>query len=201
MTEITNTPPTTPNSPSGPTSGKVGVDYTFSSSATDPDADAQLFYLWSWGNEESDWMGPYQSGQLVQAIHKWSVMGDYEVKVKVKDNYGAVSGWSDSIMVHIAEGPQIEIGIITGGLKITAEILNTGVVNASHVNWTITVQGLVLFGQEKSGTLINIAPTNSLSISTGLVFGLGAVNITISAMDAQKTATAFLFGPFILNIK
>ena len=201
MTEITNAPPTTPNIPSGPTTGKIGVDYTFSSSATDPDADAQLFYLWSWGNEESDWMGPYQSGQLVQAIHKWSVMGDYEVKVKVKDNYGAVSGWSDSIMVHIAEGPQIEIGVITGGLKITAEILNTGVVNASHVNWTITVQGLVLFGQEKSGTLINIAPADSLSISTGLVFGLGAVNITISAMEAQKTATAFLFGPFILNIK
>ncbi len=32
MTEITNNPPAKPSLPSGPTSGKIGVDYTFSSS-------------------------------------------------------------------------------------------------------------------------------------------------------------------------
>jgi hypothetical protein len=183
ITEITNNPPAKPSLPSGPTSGKTGVDYTFSTSTTDPDTDAQLFYQWNWGNEESDWIGPYQSGQTVQAIHKWSIAGDYAVKVRAKDNYGSVSAWSDSITIQIVEGPQIEIGTISGGLKITAEIKNTGVVDASHINWTITVQGLVLFGQEKSGTLLGISPGDSLDVSTGLIFGLGTVNITVTALD------------------
>jgi hypothetical protein len=201
ITEITNNPPAKPSLPSGPTSGKVGVDYTFTTSTTDPDPDAQIYYQWSWGNEESQWYGPYASGQSVQAIHKWSTAGDYQVKVKAKDNYGSTSAWSDSITIQIVEGPQIEIGNVSGGMKITAEIKNTGVVDASHINWTITVQGLVLIGQEKSGTLITIPHGDSLVVSTGLVFGLGSVDITITAMDAEKTATAFLFGPFILNIK
>ena len=112
ITEITNNPPAKPSLPSGPTSGKMGVDYTFSSSTTDPDVDAQLFYQWSWGTEESGWLGPYTSGQLVQAIHQWSTSGDYQVKVRAKDNFGSVSAWSDSITIQIVEGPQIEIGTI-----------------------------------------------------------------------------------------
>ena len=151
ITEITNNPPQKPSLPSGPTSGKTGVDYTFSTSTTDPDPDDQLYYQWDWGNEQSDWIGPYASGQSIQAIHSWSTAGDYPVKVKAKDNYGSQSAWSDSITIQIVEGPQIEIGTISGGMKITAEIKNTGIVNASHINWTITLKGLVLFGQEKSG--------------------------------------------------
>ncbi|HWR62905.1 MAG TPA: C25 family cysteine peptidase [Candidatus Thermoplasmatota archaeon] len=201
ITEINNNPPANPSVPSGPTSGKTGVYYTFSTSTTDPDADAQLFYQWDWGNEQSDWIGPYASGQSVQTIHKWLTAGDYQVKVRAKDNYESQSAWSDSITIQIVDGPQIEIGTISGGLKLTAEIKNTGIVDASHINWTITLQGLVLFGQEKSGTLLMISPGNSLNVSTGLVLGLGTVDITVTAADVEKTATAFLLGPFILNIR
>lgn len=201
ITEITNNPPAKPSLPSGPTSGKTGVDYTFSTSTTDPDTDAQLFYQWSWGDGESTWFGPYASGQTIQTIHQWATAGDYQVKVKAKDNYGSQSAWSDPITVQIVEGPQIEIGTISGGMKITAEIKNTGVVDASHVNWSISLQGMVLFGKQKSGTLLSISPGDSLSITTGFVLGLGAVNITVTALDAEKTATAFLLGPFILNIR
>jgi hypothetical protein len=86
-------------------------------------------------------------------------------------------------------------------MKITAEIKNTGIVDASHVNWSISVQGMVLFGKQKSGTLLSISPGDSLTITTGFVLGLGAVNITVTALDSEKTATAFLLGPFILNVR
>ncbi len=46
-----------------------------------------------------------------------------------------------------------------------------------------------------------IAPGNSLNVSTGLVLGLGTVDITVTAADVEKTVTAFLLGPFILNIR
>jgi hypothetical protein len=200
ITETTNNPPEKPSLPSGPTIGKTSINYTFITSTTDPDTD-DLYYQWDWGNEVSDWLGPYASGQSVQAIHSWSTAGDYPVKVKAKDTYGSQSTWSDTLTIHVVVGPQIEIGTISGGLKITAEIKNTGVVNASHINWTITLKGLVLFGQEKSGTLLGISPGNSLDISTGLILGLGAVDITVTAADVEKTATAFLLGPFVLNIR
>jgi hypothetical protein len=201
ITEITNNPPAKPSQPCGPTTGITGVDYTFTTSTTDPDPDSQLYYQWNWGNEESDWFGPYASGQSVQAIHSWSTAGDYQVKVKAKDSTGVESEWSDTTTIHIVAGPQIEIGTITGGLKITAEIKNTGLVNATSVNWTITLQGLILFGQKKDGAILTIIPNDNVDISTGLVFGLGNINITITAAHAKKTATAFLLGPFILNIR
>ena len=196
-----NHPPEKPGVPSGPTSGKAGVNYTFSSSTTDPDATDQLYYQWDWGNGVSEWLGPYTSGESVETTHNWLTAGDYQVKIIAKDNNGLESEWSDSVTIHIIIAPQIEIVTISGGLKITAEIKNTGIVNATHINWTITLQGLVLFGQKKVGTILTIIPGNSLDISTGLVFGFGTVGITVYADDAEKTATAFLLGPFILNIR
>jgi hypothetical protein len=202
ITETTNHPPDKPVLPSGPTSGTTNIDYTFSSSTTDPDAGDQLYYLWDWGDgTQSAWLGPYTSGQSVQATHRWMTEGAYLVKVKAKDTNGVESVWSDSITIQIAEGPRIEIGMISGGLRVSAEIKNTGLVEASDVNWTIALQGLVFFGQKKSGTLADINPGASSEISTGFIFGLGSVEILVTAAEVEKTVSAFLFGPFILNIR
>jgi len=201
IAEITNNPPEKPDMPSGPTEGKTGINYTFSTSTIDPDVGDQLYYQWDWEDGVSDWLGPYTSGQSVQTTHKWLVPGDYQIKVKAKDSTGGESEWSDPMTINIVAGPQIEIGTISGGLRITAEIKNTGIVNATQINWTISLQGLVLFGQKKDGTLLAIISSSSEDISTGLIFGLGTINIIVTAADAEKTATAFLLGPFILNIR
>ena len=197
----TNNPPEKPGLPSGPSSGKVGVNYTFSSSTTDPDAGDQLYYQWDWGNGVSEWFGPYTSGESVEVTHSWLVAGDYQIKVKAKDNSGLESDWSDSVTIHIIIASQIEIGTISGGLKITAEIRNTGIIDAMDVNWTITLKGLVLFGKEYIGSIPKIVPGFAPTINTGLVFGFGTVSITVTAADVEKTATAFLLGPFVLNIR
>lgn len=199
---IPDNPPETPSQPSGPISGNVDIDYTFLTNTTDPDEGDELSYQWDWGDGNiSEWIGPYPSGQSMQTAHRWLEEGDYPVKVKAQDNHGLESAWSDAITVHILVGVQIEIGAISGGLKITAEIKNTGTVNSSDINWSITLDGLVFFGQAKSGTLPTITSGESLDVSTGLVFGLGSVGITVSAADIEKTATAFLLGPFVLKIR
>jgi len=200
--EVSNNPPETPSPPSGPTSGNVGTDYTFLTSTTDPDVGDEILYQWDWGDGNlSGWIGPYASGQTVQATHRWSTVGDYQVMVKAMDTHGLESAWSDARTIHLIVGPSIEIGVISGGLKLTAEIKNTGVVNASKVNWTIALNGFVLFGQAKSGSVPIIASGDSQKVSTGLVFGLGSVGITVTAAEIEKTATAFLLGPFILNVR
>jgi hypothetical protein len=196
----TNHPPAQPSTPTGPTSGKVGVSYSFTTSTTDPDGN-EVYYQWSWGSEVGDWTGPYASGQIVEATHHWDTPGDYQVSVQAKDSNGAVSTSSNSLTVHIVLGPQIEVGEVTGGFGVTAVIQNIGIVNAIHVNWTITLQGLVFLGTEKSGTLMQLDANGTETISTGFILGFGTVGITVTAADAEKTATAFVLGPFAFVVR
>ncbi|MBN1280412.1 MAG: PKD domain-containing protein [Candidatus Thermoplasmatota archaeon] len=194
-----NSPPAAPAAPVGPTSGYTEVTYLFSTSTTDPEEDA-LYYQWDWGDGTlSDWLGPYDSGETASASHSWDNTGDYQVTVRAKDGSGT-SAWSDPAAIQILLGPHVEIGSISGGLHISAEVLNTGMIDATEVNWTIALQGLVLFGQETSGKILSIAPDSSSTVQTDFVFGLGRVDIVITAADTEKTATGFLLGLFIFNI-
>ena len=121
--------------------------------------------------------------------------------MKAKDNLGLQTDWSDPLTIDIASGPHLEIESISGGFGITAIIVNSGVVDAIDVNWTITLQGLVFFGQQQTGTIAKIMPGFSPSISSGFIFGFGSVDITVTAADAEKTATGFVLGPFVLNVR
>ncbi len=93
--------PYTPTLPLGPTDGNVNMEYSFTTSSTDLDA-YQLFYKWDWGDGSiSDWIGPYPSGEMVQASHSWSEKGIYPIKVKTKNTFDLESGWSDSLIIGI----------------------------------------------------------------------------------------------------
>jgi hypothetical protein len=104
-------------------------------------------------------------------------------------------------VIHITADAVIEIGAITGGFGITATIRNIGIVDAVKVNWSISLQGPVFFGKEKTGTLLQIVPAGERTVATGFFLGLGTTKITVKAMDTEKTATAFLLGPFALNVR
>jgi hypothetical protein len=95
-----NSAPNTPSKPSGSTSGKAGEEYNYSTSAIDPDGD-QVYYKWDWGDEISNWDGPYDSGLNVEASHIWNTKGDYSIKVKSKDTYGDESDWSDPLSISM----------------------------------------------------------------------------------------------------
>ena len=92
-----------PNKPiiNGPTSGNINVEYTYTTSTTDPNRN-RLYYLFDWGDGKfSGWVGPYNSGETAEASHKWSKKGDYEIRVKAKDEYTAESEWSDSLPISM----------------------------------------------------------------------------------------------------
>ena len=96
-----NQQPSKPERPSGPSSGKPGIEYTFKTVSTDPYG-KQLYYMWNWGNENySDWVGPYNSGDECNISHTWSEKGTYELKVKAKNTNGAESVWSDPLAISI----------------------------------------------------------------------------------------------------
>ncbi|UCD13331.1 MAG: PQQ-like beta-propeller repeat protein [Thermoplasmatales archaeon] len=98
-----NQPPVSPII-EGPTRGKVGVKYEYNFSLSDPEDDLMHLKIdWGGGNI-TGWLGPYQSGQVIKINHTWFVVGDYDIKAKAKDIYGAESEWSDILIVTIVEG-------------------------------------------------------------------------------------------------
>jgi len=96
-----NQPPETPDQPDGPTEGEIGVEYPFSASTTDPNGD-NICYNFSWGDGiYSGWLGPYNSGEIVEATHSYSNEGTFLVKVIAKDIYEELSSWSSSATIAI----------------------------------------------------------------------------------------------------
>ena len=94
-----STPPSKPSAPSGPLSGIVGENYTYTASTTDPEGD-DIYYNFSWGDGTySGWIGPYASGEVASATHNWSEKGTYQLKVKAMDEYGKESEWSNPLPV------------------------------------------------------------------------------------------------------
>ncbi len=97
-----NTPPNKPNPPSGPTSGKINVEHTYTASTTDPDGNT-ISYLFDWGDgTTSTWTDPIDSGQTATALHTWTTKGTYQIKVKARDIPGfEESDWSEPLSVSM----------------------------------------------------------------------------------------------------
>jgi len=107
--ESSNQPPGMSNI-TGPAYGRPGMNYTFCVNVTDPDGD-EVFCQWDWGDgTSSGWDGPYLSGDQVCALHAWSYDGVYGIKVKLKDQYGLESGWSE-VRTFLVDGtaPMVKI--------------------------------------------------------------------------------------------
>ncbi len=99
-----NSPPFLYNEVSGPTSGKVGENYSFSTKLIDADGD-DIYYRFDWGDDtKTEWIGPvsttsitsasggHESSKIpftdITAWHEWKKWGTYTVNVEVKDSNG-----------------------------------------------------------------------------------------------------------------
>jgi len=103
-----NIKPDTPLTPTGPSTGKINEEHQFITSTIDMDKD-KVFYYFKWGDgSNSGWLGPYLSGVEVNATHKWNEKGDYTVRVKAKDTWGAESEWSDPLAVTMPKNKAIK---------------------------------------------------------------------------------------------
>ncbi len=93
--------PPTASRPSGPSSGNVGQNLSYSSTVTDPDGD-QVYVQFDWGDgHTSSWIGPFPSGQSRSSSHNWSSPGSYCVKARGKDTHGNIGDWSSCKTVTI----------------------------------------------------------------------------------------------------
>ena len=154
----------------GPYDAIIGENIQFNGSVTGgkpPYKD----YLWDFGD------GDLAFAQ--NSEHSYTEAGEYTVIFWVTDDNG---NWdNDTTTVTISEPvPKLSIvDINTGGLgRIDAEIKNIGDVNASDVEYSITIDGgLIIFPRGDSGNLGNLAPDES-KIITLYIRGIGLGVIT-----------------------
>jgi len=97
---VVNLPPNKPTKPSGTISGKPGVSYSYSTSATDPNGD-QVKYTFDWGDGATSETGFVNSGTSASKSHTWSGEGIYDIRAKATDIHGASSGLSYALTVEM----------------------------------------------------------------------------------------------------
>lgn len=90
----TNSPPSTPTIEGLPEAVK-GEYCWYNISFDDPDGSPLYLYAVAFGFESNIWWGPYPPTWYKELLHfYWDEEGDYIVKAKVKDPYGAESDWA-----------------------------------------------------------------------------------------------------------
>jgi hypothetical protein len=96
--------------------------------------------------------------------------------------------WLFKLASESGNQPNLTIKI-NGGIGVTAKIRNNGTIDATNVTWSIHVEG-GLFSRINStvtGTIDHLAAGTSTSVSTGMFFGLGKIQVSVTAGDASMT--------------
>ena len=104
--------PDVPGIPEGPTEKRINEPCEFSIRGVNDSDGHDVLYLFDWGDTtDSGWIGPFppapdpEIAPIIEAEHKWSEFGNYEIKVKTKDNTtGEESAFSEAANINIGAG-------------------------------------------------------------------------------------------------
>jgi YVTN family beta-propeller protein len=94
-------PPATPEEPTGPSTGDVGVSYRFTAASNDPQ-NLPLRYQFVWGDEQrTEWTRYYASGEPVTLAHTWDRAGAFRIRVRAQNLSGRESEFSPAHAILI----------------------------------------------------------------------------------------------------
>ena len=169
------------------------------SASYDPDGSI-ILYEWDWNND-----GLYEENHtLPTAAHSWSSEGSYPVTLRIIDNANTTNEKTKVVNISGSINFNIEI---TGGIGVTVMITNNGTLTATSMQWVITITGgLVFFGTEKSGKLVPLEPTATITIKDKLIVGFGKITIQVEltcveGVTRKETRTGMLFLFYVFGVK
>ena len=167
---INNQKPNTPSTPTGVTSGISGLEYSFNTTATDPDGD-QISYGWDWDGDciVDEWTKHYRSGEQITTSHKWNKGGTYNIRVKSIDTRYKKSSFSNPLTIIIEQNDPPNEPIVNGPTSVetgiqynfTVELIDPNDDNLYfHYRWVLHDSIFCDWqGQYLSGEIINITKT------------------------------------------
>lgn len=185
----------------GPYTAIEGEDISFNGTAAG--GSPQYNFNWDFGDGNTS--------DIEDPVHNYSSLGVYTVNLTVTDILGRAVAY-DETTATISEDPSTELTInqVSGGMGINASIKNIGDSDAINVSWRIFVTGgfLGLIDVDPNGKEDELKVDEVLTVETGslgfLHFGKLDITVTAKADNANKVtqdATAFIIGPFVLNVQ
>lgn len=194
-----NNPPLTPSTPSGPTSGFVGMPYLYTTSTTDPDND-NIKYGWDFNSDGvvELWKGYYPSGVTCSVFIVFTAPGTYLLSVKAEDVAGLQSPFSQILTVNIVQGtnnppntPNNPTGPSSGNTGVTYTYsTSTNDPDGDNVKygWDWDGDGTVDTWDDNGG----LCYASGTSISTSHTFTIaGTYNVQVKAEDSLGAQSAF----------
>jgi len=153
---------------------------------------------------------PYtDTGPAVDQKGDWVNIGSGWIELQQAGNPPLDYNWGMGGIIE-CEGSYTTLGITepTGPIGVKTGIKNTGESTAENVTYELTVKGgiLGLINKTITGTVTALDVNKEEPISTGLIFGLGRIDITITA-DADnadpvsKSYSGLVLGLFVLGIQ
>ncbi|MCX6671844.1 MAG: choice-of-anchor J domain-containing protein [Euryarchaeota archaeon] len=124
-------------------------------------------------------------------------VGDHVVYFYSVDFAGNVE--TEKNAAFTVEAPPISI-TIKGGFGVSATIKNTGTADLTDIDWTIALDGKLIFvGKAKSGTIAALAAGEEVIVKD-FVIGVGktGIAVTAGAESASASGTALLF--FVIGV-
>ncbi|MEO0107565.1 MAG: PQQ-binding-like beta-propeller repeat protein [candidate division WOR-3 bacterium] len=98
------TPPSTPEKPTGPRTAQKGTPATFSTRTIEPSG-LLVSYQFDWGDRNlSSWTPLGAHDSTVSDTHTYTTTGTMIVRARAKNSKGAISNWSDTLMVPVIAG-------------------------------------------------------------------------------------------------
>ncbi|MBI5332023.1 MAG: S8 family serine peptidase [Candidatus Aenigmarchaeota archaeon] len=183
--------PSAPMQATGPSTGSINMQYTYTTSSTDPELNL-IRYGWDWNNDwiVDEWTGYYTSGSLASASHNWTIASANNIRVIAQDSTGQNSSWSAPLSVIIygpnnaPNTPGAPIGPLSG-------YIGTWYTYTSQTNDPNSDQLQYIF-YWGDGTSNQCPDSGYVNSSTSCNYshkwqGIGTYNITVKARDERGT--------------
>lgn len=115
---VFNQAPLTPETPSGLNLIKIGVNYEYSTTTTDPNDD-NIRYHWDWNEDDivdhvTVFIG---SGEVITTTAMFNELGTHNIRVKAEDQEGAFSDFSEPLEVSVNQNSPPNKPTITGEIN------------------------------------------------------------------------------------
>jgi glutamine cyclotransferase len=82
----------------GPTNGRIWVEYEYNFSISDPDEDSMHIRLdWEHGTP-GKWDGPFPSDSIIKYNYTWRKIGTYNIRAQTMDSNGLLSDWGELVV-------------------------------------------------------------------------------------------------------
>jgi len=127
------------------------------------------------------------ANDMFGSLRSVSIDGDYAIIGAPYDDDNGVDSGSAYVFKRCVPGLSF---IIKGGLGARIVITNNATEDINDVEWEVQVEGGILGMINKTafGT-IDVSAEDSVTVGTGLLFGLGSIDIKATVAGEEKTAT------------